>query len=141
MTHSEMMGLFDRVTERCREIMNGKGVDYSDGVDYLAHFKAVAEDTGLTVFQVWNVFMSKQIRTVQMAIKKDAEKVDLKGERVESRVTDMINYSVLLLGLVEDAEWEKDDEMEAEMGAEGEMGAWAGMLGGANGMNAERGCE
>lgn len=82
---------FDELLTRCLEILKTKSIDYAEADDRLAEFRATAKENGLTMKQVFGVYMSKHFRSVQ----KWARGEELKGESVDHKFMDLIVYSLL----------------------------------------------
>ncbi len=83
-------------------INNAKGKDYAGDDDALKNFKDAAGQLGLTPFQVWGVYAHKHWSAIQSFLREG----DVASEPIEGRVHDLIVYSFLLLGLIEEAKGE-----------------------------------
>jgi len=91
------------------DLLKVKNKDYSTDSDPLAGFKKIATDLGITPFQVWAVFASKHWQ----ALTNFAKSNKVESEPIESRIIDMINYSVLLhLLIVDSKSWMKEQQKE-----------------------------
>lgn len=77
-------------------LLEGKGYAYSGKDDTLANFKRIAENTGLTKYQVWAVYANKHIDAVNNAIKYDPEAPKEKTEGMRGRILDIITYMTIL---------------------------------------------
>jgi hypothetical protein len=85
----------------CMEIMRSKGQAYSGKEDKLGNFKRVAKKLGLSPKQVWYVYFAKHLDALSSYLK--GEYVD--SEPIKGRLQDLINYVLLLWGLIyEEAE-------------------------------------
>jgi hypothetical protein len=93
---------------RCKAILDTKGLDYTTTDDRLANFKDNAKNLNLTVRQSWAVFFYKHIS----AILTWARGGELKSESITSRFHDAINY--LLLGLAIMTEEEENKKKQEE---------------------------
>lgn len=70
-----------------------------ESLDVLYNFKDTAEDIGIDPLQVWYVFARKHWDCLTAAAKNPNTP---QAESLQSRVCDLINYSILLLALLED---------------------------------------
>jgi len=80
------------------DLLKAKNKDYSTDGDPLAGFKKIANDIGISPFQVWAIFASKHWN----ALTNFAKDGKVESEPIEGRIIDMINYSVLLHLLIID---------------------------------------
>jgi len=100
MTNKEFYVLLDRMNEAEREIMVGKGKEYTIGSDdKLANFKSVAKQTDLSPIKVWSVYFLKHIASIQNYVK---DGVEASNEPIEGRIMDARNYLALLAGLIQE---------------------------------------
>ena len=89
------------IIRQCFKLLNDKGHDYTEaGTDALANFKLVSSRVGLSPLQVWSVYFTKHIDSLDTYIKKG----ELKSETIDSRIQDSINYLLLLNALVKEKE-------------------------------------
>ena len=84
------------IFQKCLKLMEGKGKEYSGNVDILSNFKRNADNLGLTKYQVLMIYMAKHFDSVLSEIKKHPEFPTDASEPFESRITDLINYLILL---------------------------------------------
>ena len=85
----------------CIDMMKVKNADYSQGEqkgDRIAAFRRIAKDINITMPQAWAVFCQKHWGAVMKFVKDGV----LESEPIESRISDVINYMVLLAAIVED---------------------------------------
>lgn len=83
----------DRVIAECIQIMSSKGHDYMAGTtDRLYNFRQAAADLGITMREVAYIYMWKHLS----AIRSYCRTGEMKAEGVLSRITDAINYLLLL---------------------------------------------
>ena len=99
MKANEFYELIDKnILKDCRKIMLTKGEAYSGTEDKLGNFKRVAKFLGLTPKQVWAVYFHKHLDALSAYLRceyKDSESID-------ERIKDLINYLLLLYGLIEE---------------------------------------
>ncbi len=93
--------MFEKMIEAEKEIMIGKGREYTIGSDdKLANFKDVAEKTGLTPIQVWQVYFLKHISSICNYVK---DGVEASNEPIDGRFMDARNYLALGIALIKEA--------------------------------------
>ena len=91
------------------DLLKAKNKDYSTDGDPLAGFKKIANDIGISPFQVWAIFASKHWN----ALTNFAKDGKVESEPIEGRIIDMINYSVLLhLLIIDSKSWMKEQQKE-----------------------------
>jgi hypothetical protein len=100
MTREEFQALMDRHYQTIRGINDSKGDDYAGAEDALRNFKEQAVRLGLTPYKVWGVLADKHWFAIESFIKNGK----LQSEPIEGRLHDIILYSFLLLGLIEETE-------------------------------------
>jgi hypothetical protein len=86
------------------KVFMDKGIDYSGDVDSLANFKVNAERSGVTKFQVWQIYFNKHVDAINNAIKNNPENPEVASEPLKSRIVDIVNYAALLAALLKDSE-------------------------------------
>jgi hypothetical protein len=103
MDRAEFTALRDRHYAAIAEINDRKGHDYAGEEDALANFKK--DDERLRkivendpVLAKWYIYFDKHYEAVMTFL----EEGDVKSEPIEGRIHDMILYSFLLLGLIEE---------------------------------------
>jgi hypothetical protein len=72
-------------------ILVKKGADYSVGDDRLSNFRMIAETTGLTMRQVWAVYVNKHL----FAVMKWVREGQVESEPIHGRFVDVANYMAL----------------------------------------------
>lgn len=90
--------IVERRFEACGEMLGMKGADYTDGKDRLYNFKSVGGLCNTPALMVWLIYFLKHI----YAIISFCVKGKVESEPIQGRITDAINYLVLLEGLVEE---------------------------------------
>lgn len=84
-------------------LTKSKGEEYSSSDDQLGNFRRLAEQTGLTMPQIWLVLFTKHIDAIRTFIKDEAAGVQReRSEPIEGRIDDAILYLYLLRGIVDD---------------------------------------
>ncbi len=85
----------------CIDLIKVKNADYSQGEqkgDRIAAFRRIARDINITMEQAWAVFCQKHWGAVMKYIKQGT----VESEPIEGRISDIINYMVLLAAIIED---------------------------------------
>lgn len=88
----------DALMDQAHAVLSNKGADYADSADALAGFRRIADDTGLSMRQVWGVFFGKHLSAVQAYVRHGK----LESEPLRSRIIDAINYLILLNAIHEE---------------------------------------
>ena len=92
--------LAESIFNNCLNVLECKGKAYSGTEDILSNFKVTATRLGITKYQVWATYFDKHILSITNAIKvSPASPVEL-TEGMEGRITDVINYAVILQALL-----------------------------------------
>jgi hypothetical protein len=107
MTTAELNQLFEKNWAIVQELTRAKGHDYASDVDRLSNFKDNARKLGMTQYQIWGVYANKHWDAVNAFIRNNGQ---LESEPIEARLHDIIVYSFLLLGLIEDQNKEGKNE-------------------------------
>ena len=103
--------LVNQTIKETAELLIVKGGEYAGSDDRLANFKRGADLTGVTPMQCLFVYMSKHYDAVATYIKDDAAgKTRPRSEPIAGRINDLINYCLLLKGLVEESEAARADK-------------------------------
>ncbi|MBU2052469.1 hypothetical protein KKH13_04670 [Patescibacteria group bacterium] len=91
----------EKVFSDCLTILYTKGTDTA-GItkDANLNFHKLAEDTGLTKYQIWLVYIKKHLFRLEGAIANGS--LELKGESIKDSIRDIINYMVILESLIEE---------------------------------------
>lgn len=98
MIRTEFNKFQDYQLDKVKNLITSKGSDYAGDKDVLANFKRTGKDLDLTPEQVWGTFASKHWDAV-MAYCKVGQ---VESEPIESRLHDIIAYSLLMLAMVEE---------------------------------------
>ena len=110
MTSKQLEDLSELLLGSAKEVMFKKNQDYSKikgGGDALSQFKETAKDLGVSPLAVWYVYAKKHWSAIQAYVKNNGV---VESEPIEERMVDMINYILLLNGLLIDAKASLLDE-------------------------------
>jgi hypothetical protein len=98
LTTDDVLKLHESTCAAAREIIRVKNNDYTDGsVDPFANFRS-AETIGVKAETGVLVRMLDKIKRIQTFVNKGT--LQVKGESVEDAIQDIINYAVLLKGII-----------------------------------------
>jgi hypothetical protein len=98
LTTEELLALHESTCAAGREIMRAKNNDYCDGaVDCFANFRA-SETLGVPAEIGLMIRMLDKMKRVQTFVNKGT--LQVKGESVEDSILDLVNYSILLKGII-----------------------------------------
>lgn len=101
MNQQQFTTLVDETFQTARQLLVVKGGEYADSDDRLANFKRGARLTGATPLQVALIYLAKHYDAVSTFVKDDASGVQRpRSESIEGRLDDLINYCILLKGLI-----------------------------------------
>lgn len=96
MTVPERLEIAKETFAECIKTFEVKGEAYASNKDSLSNFKRNAERLGMSPYQIWAVYFNKHVDSVNNAILQNPLTPVDKSEGLESRVTDLINYAMLL---------------------------------------------
>jgi hypothetical protein len=106
MTNKDFYNLMDAVFESAKNIAKVKGEDYTKGsLDALANFKEGGEDIGVPPEKVCWIFMNKHYQAITNYIKTGGQS---ESEPIAERLKDLINYCVLMQGIINEKNINKD---------------------------------
>lgn len=105
MNQQEFEALCKRIQSDTVGILISKGAEYAGSADRLANFKRGAASTGVEPLTVLHVYMAKHWDSVSSYVraKQQGEEPKL-SEPIVGRFYDLINYAVLAIALIEEAE-------------------------------------
>lgn len=84
-------------------IYKTKATEYQTDEDVLSNFKENAKVLGLSPYQVWAIYFNKHVSSIMKAIKENPNDPESNlSESLQSRLTDIIAYSILLFALSKD---------------------------------------
>jgi len=99
MTYSEREKLIKQLLKECKKIRKTKGADYSLGdKDANRNFKKVAEVLGISPEMALLVYVQKHLDAVYSFVKNG----HLKGEGIEEKIKDIVNYFLILYTLLKE---------------------------------------
>lgn len=101
-TRKELFDIFDEITEKAFEIMQGKNSDYASDEDSLANFRS-SEVLNVDPRKALLIRMLDKIKRQVNYI----ERGELSVDSAEDDIIDLINYSVLLHALNREKEFEE----------------------------------
>lgn len=98
MSNKDFAELMQKTFDSCATISKAKGADYTRGsLDALANFKAAGKDVDVNALKICFIFMNKHYSAITNYIKSNGQS---ESEPIAERIKDMINYLVLLQGLI-----------------------------------------
>lgn len=93
--------LVRHTVEDIQTLLIVKGGEYANSEDRLANFKRGASLTGCTPEQVCFIYLSKHYDGIASYVSTTAKgKARVSSEPIEGRIDDLINYCLLLKGLI-----------------------------------------
>jgi hypothetical protein len=105
MSNKELYELMKATFSKCEEIARAKGADYTVGSqDALANFKGVGLDMDIPPQVACWIFMNKHYKAITNYVKSRGKS---QSEPIDGRIDDLINYLVLLKGLIKEEEHRK----------------------------------
>jgi hypothetical protein len=100
MNQKEFETKIEELMKVVNKTLKGKGVEYQTNKDVFSNFITLGEQLDLTEYQVWSVYFSKHIFSIQNAIKNFPNNPDNNlAEPLDSRITDAVAYLFLLYGM------------------------------------------
>ena len=90
---------FCSVVKACWDIYDRKGKDYTQGkgdLDRLDNFKEAGRRNRITPYQAWGTYFYKHESAMWRFVKEGK----VESEPIESRLYDIINYTILLLLMI-----------------------------------------
>lgn len=103
MNRVEFSDLINKFHDQILDLNATKGHDYAGDEDALANFKEAGRQAGVPPEQVWAIYTYKHWSAIMTFCKEG----HVTSEPIEGRITDLILYSYLLLGLIHDSEIEE----------------------------------
>ena len=85
-----------------------KGKAYAGEGDSLANFKRIAERSGVSKYQVWQIYANKHFDAIDNAIKANPNAPVDESEGLRGRIIDARNYLAILLCLLTEDECVND---------------------------------
>lgn len=109
MDNATFEAITGRFIEQCMQIQKTKGDEYSGNEDRLANFKRYSASLGLNPTTVLMIYMGKHWDSIMSFIKNLEKTKDLAtlektlSEPIDGRLQDLVNYALLLNGLIHEA--------------------------------------
>ena len=115
MKEEKLKIIMEKQFDRCRIVMLGKSIEYTEGSDdKLEHFRAAAALMGVTPEAALMGMMSKHLVSVaDMCMDQRGSEAYGMG-RWDEKITDSINYLLLLRAIVEETRTMSWEEVEEE---------------------------
>ena len=105
MNQEEFTALTESTIKQLQELLVVKGGEYADSKDRLANFKRGAQLTGVTPLQCAFIYASKHYDAIATFVRDAAFGTERRrSESIEGRLDDLMNYCLLMKGLVREAE-------------------------------------
>lgn len=102
MTSKEFSELMEQTFKDCSKLSNAKGADYTNGSqDVLANFKEAGKGIEAHPMDVCWIFMNKHYQAITNYVRTKGQS---ESEPISERIKDLINYLVLLQGLIKENE-------------------------------------
>lgn len=109
MTNKEFSELMEKTFTDCAKISKSKGADYTKGSeDALANFKEAGKGIGAEPIDVCWIFMNKHYQAITNYVKTRGKS---ESEPISERIKDLINYLLLLQGIIIENESNKTAEL------------------------------
>jgi hypothetical protein len=117
MTNQQFIKETEEFFKQCIETMNKKGAEYSGTND----FKRLAVKYSVPIEEIWGIYFSKHIDSIDTFIKKRRAGYSIKqieqnlSEPISGRIMDAINYLAIFKGIIDEArEQEKLSQLSQE---------------------------
>lgn len=122
MKEEDLKKIMEKQFERCMVVMLGKSIEYTEGSDEkLEHFRAAAALMGVTPEAALMGMMSKHLVSVADMCMDQRGSGAYGMDRWDEKITDSINYLLLLRAIVEETRTMSWEEVEEEARHEGEI--------------------
>lgn len=108
MKHDDFIDVVQQTLSHCTDLLISKGIEYNTVDDRLASFKQAAALERTTPQRALFGMMAKHLISVQNMC--DTEITDYSEERWQEKISDSINYLILLSGLVKEKYQEEKHE-------------------------------
>lgn len=122
MKEEDLKKIMEKQFERCMVVMLGKSIEYTEGSDdKLEHFRAAAALMGVTPEAALMGMMSKHLVSVADMCMDQRGSESYSMDRWDEKITDSINYLLLLRAIVEETRTMSWEEVEEEARREEEI--------------------
>ena len=121
MTNQQFIKETEEFFKQCIETMNKKGAEYSGTNDKFANFKRLAVKYSVPIEEIWGIYFSKHIDSIDTFIKKRRAGYSIKqieqnlSEPISGRIMDAINYLAIFKGIIDEA---RDQEKLSQLSQE-----------------------
>jgi len=105
MTRDELFQLHDKICQEAKELMEKKNNDYASGSDPYLNFRR-SEYLGFSTAEL-GVLIRMTDKMSRISTYLNRGELCLKNESVYDAIVDIINYSVILAGLLKDKDAKK----------------------------------
>jgi hypothetical protein len=99
MTREELLRMHQETCDKCRQIMSAKNADYSHGNSPFLNFRS-SEILGVHPAKGLLIRVLDKIQRIKSYI--DRGELSVKNESVEDAIEDVINYMILLKGMIQE---------------------------------------
>jgi len=99
MTREELLELFEDTIGQCRLIIEAKNKDYSNGADPFLNFRSA---NFLGIAPELGILMRSMDKFQRIRTFVETGKLSVKSESVDDAIHDVINYMLLLKGMVKE---------------------------------------
>lgn len=101
MNNKDFSALVESTITDLQKLLIVKGGEYAGSEDRLANFKRGAQLTGCTPLQCAFIYASKHYDAIATFIRDDATGIERpRSEGIEGRLDDLMNYCLLMKGLI-----------------------------------------
>lgn len=111
MTIDERQVYAQELMAKCLDVLKKKGTDYSGKMEAYKNFKDTAQRLGLTKYQVWLTFFDKHVNSIANSVKADPNSPHVESEPLEGRIIDVINYAIILGGMLKEDEGKVNEDI------------------------------
>ena len=98
MDHENFISFIDTILQESKVLLETRAAEYASYEDHLSNFKQGAALTGCTAQQVAFIYLSKHYSAVAAYVREGGS--PLGAEPIRGRLTDLLNYVILLAALI-----------------------------------------
>ena len=98
MKHKDREKIFKDIWTRIEHTRNTKGLDYSGLDDVNSNFKRASKKYNISPEKVLMIYVDKHLDAITTYVNKG----QLKGEPIDEKIDDVINYMGILLSLIKE---------------------------------------
>lgn len=103
MTNEQFLDVIQDVFTKCNEVLNRKRKEYSPDTDRLVNFKVAAGLQGESPLQALGGMLAKHVVSVYDYIERASNGEYISEEAWDEKVIDVVNYMILLKGLIRES--------------------------------------